>query len=69
MMSGNLEILNVVVALKMCGHCWANRQIRIHCDNLAVVEIFIYDRDRSPIARACLLPLYQKGVQDRIFTF
>ena len=34
-----LEMINVMVALKMWGQCWSNKCIRIFCDNLAVVEV------------------------------
>ena len=35
----HLEILNIIVALKVWATHWANRRIRIHCDNMAVVEV------------------------------
>ena len=34
-----LEMLNVVVALKVWDSVWSNRIIEIKCDNLAVVEV------------------------------
>ena len=35
----HLEILNIIVALKVWATYWANRRIRIHCNNMAVVEV------------------------------
>ena len=33
-----LEIINFVVAIKICASYWSNQRKKIHCDNLAVVE-------------------------------
>ena len=35
----HLEILNIVVALKVWAQQWANKRIKINCDNMAVVEV------------------------------
>ena len=32
----HLEILNIVVALKVWAEHWANKQIKVHCNNMAV---------------------------------
>ena len=37
----HLEILNIVVALKVWAQYWANKRIKVHCDNMAVVEVFV----------------------------
>ena len=34
-----LEMLNIMVALKIWGQAWQNMRIEIKCDNLAVVQI------------------------------
>ena len=34
-----LEMLNVVVALKVWANAWSNKIIDLHCDNLAVVQV------------------------------
>ena len=44
----HLEILNIIVALKVWATHWANRRIRIHCDNMAVVEVLNSGRARDP---------------------
>ena len=36
----HLEMLNILVALKVWAHQWANKKVRIKCDNMAVVEVF-----------------------------
>ena len=49
----HLEILNVVVALKLWGHAWANKSIQIMCDNIAVVEVLTYGIARDPTMATC----------------
>ena len=48
----HLEMVNVVVALKIWGQCWANKRIKIHCDK-AVVDILTYGRARDAIMATC----------------
>ena len=45
----HLEMINVVMALKVWGQCWANKRINIHCDNKVVVDIFTYGRARDTL--------------------
>ena len=45
----HLEILNIVVALKVCAQYWANKRIKVHCDNMAVVEVLHNGRARDNI--------------------
>ena len=49
----HLEILNVVVALKVQAHAWANKSIQIMCDNIAVVRVVASVRARDPIMATC----------------
>ena len=49
----HLEMLNVMVALKIWGPCWENKNISVRCDNLPVVEIFNTGKARDPILAAC----------------
>ena len=49
----HLEIINVVVALKIWGHMWANKPIHIMCDNMAVVEVLTYGTARDSIMATC----------------
>ena len=44
----HLEILNIVVALKVWANHWTNQRVRIHCDNMAVVEVLHSGRARDP---------------------
>ena len=48
-----LEMLNVVVALKVWANIWANKIIKINCDNLAVVEILKSGKTRDPFLATC----------------
>ena len=49
----HLEMINVVVAFKVWGQCWANKRIKIHCDNKAVVDILTYGRARDSVMATC----------------
>ena len=54
----HLEILNVVVALKLWGHAWANKSIQTMCDNIAVVEVLTYGRARDPTIATCAMNIW-----------
>ena len=43
----HLELLNIVVALKVWAAYWTNKKIKIHCDNMAVVEVLQKGRARD----------------------
>ena len=49
----HLEILNIVMALKVWGHAWANKSVESMCDNLAVVEILSFGKARDHIMATC----------------
>ena len=50
----HLEMVNVVVALKIWGQCWANKRIKIHCGiNKAVVDILTYGRAKDTLMATC----------------
>ena len=42
-----LEMLNVLIALRIFGHCWQNQKIRFHIDNKAVVYSLTKGRMRD----------------------
>ena len=44
-----LEMLNIMVALKVWGYCWSNMRFEIKCDNLAVVQVLQEGRARDPL--------------------
>ena len=48
-----LEMLNVVVSLKVWASIWANKRVKIHCDNLAVVEILKSGKTRDEFLATC----------------
>ena len=48
-----LEMLNVVVALKVWANAWKNKKIQINCDNLAVVEVLNSGRTRDEFLATC----------------
>ena len=49
----HLEMINIMVALKIWGHIWANKKVKIHCDNLPVVEVLNSGRARDDTLTAC----------------
>ena len=49
----HLEMLNVMVAIKIWGTLWQNKNITIRCDNLPVVEVLNTGRPRDAILAAC----------------
>ena len=49
----HLEMLNVVVALKIWGHHWANKCVKLFCDNQAVVEVLSSGRACDQILATC----------------
>ena len=48
-----LEMLNVVVALKIWAEMWKDTKIAIYCDNLAVVEVLTSGRTKDPYLATC----------------
>ena len=49
----HLEMLNVILAFKVWGSCWANQKIQINCDNMAVVEVLQSGYARDTYLAAC----------------
>ena len=48
-----LEMLNVVVALKVWASAWSNKIIDIKCDNLAVVEVLTSNKTKDAFLATC----------------
>ena len=48
-----LEMLNIVVALKVWSNLWQNKKIKIKCDNLAVVEVLDSGKTRDQFLALC----------------
>ena len=44
----HLEMINIPVALRVWGSCWANKKIIIKCDNQAVVSVLNTGKSRDP---------------------
>ena len=49
----HLEILNIVVACKVWASHWANKRIKIWCDNQAVVEVLTTGRCKDNTLAVC----------------
>ena len=50
----HLEMLNIVVALRLWGHWWANASVSIRCDNLAVVQVVNSHKNKDAILGVCV---------------
>ena len=48
-----LEMLNVVVALKIWSQLWENKKVKICCDNQAVVEVLKTAKTKDPFLATC----------------
>ena len=48
-----LEMLNVMVALKIWAASWANKYIHIYCDNHAVVDVSTCGNTRDEVLATC----------------
>ena len=46
-------MLNIVVALKVCGPMWRDARIEIHCNTLAVVQVLTSGGSRDSILSTC----------------
>ena len=49
----HLEALNIVMASKVWTEAWANKQIHVFCDNMAVVEVLNTGKARDSILAMC----------------
>ena len=49
----HLEALNIVVASKVWAEAWANKQIHVFCDNMAVVEVLNTGKARDSVLAMC----------------
>ena len=48
-----LEMLNVIVALKVWANLWQDKKITLYCDNMAVVEVLTTGKTRDPFLATC----------------
>ena len=46
-------MLNVVVALKVWSQLWANKKVKIFCDNQAIVEVLNTGKTKDPFLATC----------------
>ena len=49
----HLEMINILVAVKLFGVYWKNKQVKIFCDNMAVVCVLQSGKTRDPYMAAC----------------
>ena len=55
----DLEMLNIVVAVKLWSHLLAGHVVHIRCDNEAAVSVLNTGRGRSPFLLACAREIWQ----------
>ena len=48
-----LEMLNVIVALKVWSTVWQNKKITLYCDNMAVVDVITTGKTRDSFLATC----------------
>ena len=48
-----LEMVNILVAVKLFARDWQNRKICVKCDNLAVVQVLSKGKTKDPFLGAC----------------
>ena len=49
----HLEMINVLAALKLWAQSWANKLVRLYCDNQAVVQVLSTGNTRDAVLGAC----------------
>ena len=50
--------MNIIVALRLCGRLWQHSQVKIFCDNEAVVQVVASSRTKDPFWGACIRNLW-----------
>ena len=54
----HLEMLNLLVAVRKWKNCWAHSKVKVHCDNMAVVQVVGSGKTKDPYLAACLRNLW-----------
>ena len=54
----HLEMMNIIVALRLWGRLWQHSQVKIFCDNEAVVQVVASSRTKDPFWGACIRNLW-----------
>ena len=54
----HLEMMNIIVALRLWGPLWQHSQVKIFCDNEAVVQVVASSRTKDPFLGACIRNLW-----------
>ena len=50
----HLEMLNIIVALRLWGPLWQHSQVKILCDNEAVVQVVASSKTKDTFLVACI---------------
>ena len=53
-----LEMLNVIVAVRVWAQDWSNKNLMVHSDNFAVVDIINNNKTRNDFLAACMRNLW-----------
>ena len=60
-----LEMLNIIVALKVWSNLWQNKKVEIKCDNLAVVEVL----NSGSVCQKCVVDIRNLQYTVSLFTY
>ena len=54
----HLQMINILVALRIWGTFWQHSQVKIYCDNLAVVQVVANSKTKDSFLGACIINLW-----------
>ena len=54
----HLEMLNLLVAIRKWKHCWSHSKVKVHCNNMAIVQVVGSGKTKDPYLAACLRNLW-----------
>ena len=47
-------MLNLVIALRVWGSSWQHKHLKVHCDNLGVVQVVKTGKTKDPFLALCI---------------
>ena len=50
----HFEMLNLVIALRVWGSSWQHKHLKVHCDNLGVVQVVKTGKTKDPFLALCI---------------
>ena len=62
-----LEMLNILVALRIFSRYWQGQRIQVKCDNMAVVQVLQTGKARDPFLGACARNIWMEAAKADIY--